>query len=350
MTARPLFSIAVPTYNRKPLLLHTLRSIERQTFGDFEVLVGNDDVREELSPADLGIADVRFRFINHERNLREIGNMNALLAQATGTYFTWQFDDDFYATDFLEGMHAAIMAHRSPEVLFSAFRRHYGLEEPRYAPAGWRSSGIEEVAGEDFVADVFVGRRRALGACGVFEQRYLQSIGGIQDISGAAIGLNSEHLLLLRAGTLDRIVHVRAPLVVYRDQDTSWSGRNLNVELYLETGARLMRELFHLAGHGAYARRLEEIVAGVVAATADDIVNRMIARDGRVDAARVAGYFTALENEAAALEAPLSRQGCLAAIARVRGQRRWTAIFKGWVKRSPPWAQHILRTVRARLS
>lgn len=350
MTARPLFSIGVPTYNRKPLLLHTLRSIERQTFGDFEVLVGNDDVREELSPADLGIADARFRFINHVRNVGEIRNMNALLAQATGTYFTWQFDDDFYATDFLAGMHAAIAAHRSPQAVFSGFRHHYGLAEPRYAPAGSRASGVEEVAGEVFLADVFGGRRRALGACGVYDRTYLESIGGIKDISGETIGLYSEHVLLLEAGRLERVVHIDAPLVAYRDQNTSWSRGNLNVELYVATGTRLVRELLQLAGRGAYGSRLEDIVAGVVATTADDIVNRMVARDGRVAAEQIAGYFTALEHNAAALEPAPTRQACLAAIARVRGQRRWTAILKGWVKRSPPWVQHILRAIRARLS
>jgi len=346
----PFVSIGVPTYNRVSLLRHTLTSLQRQSFTDFEVLVGNDDVREQLSAAGLGISDARFSVVNHERNLGEIRNMNALLGLARGSYFTWQFDDDFYATNFLAEMHAAITSHRAPPVVFSGFRTHYGLGEPRYRPAVAGDAAVSELDGATFLADVFGGRRRAMGACGVYERAYLASIGGIRDISGEAVGLYSEHLLLLTAGLGERVVHVNAPLVSYRDQDASWSGRNLNVELYVTTGLTLMRELVRLANQGAYGRRLGDIAAGVLAMTVDDIVSRMVARDGRVAGPQLAEYVAAVEREFAAIEPAAARRAVAGAVERVRRRRPAAAIVKGWVKRSPPWVQHVVRGIRARLS
>ena len=51
--------------------------------------------------------DPRIRFVNHPTNLREVGNMNALLREATGRYFTWLFDDDLYEPGFLKAAYDA---------------------------------------------------------------------------------------------------------------------------------------------------------------------------------------------------------------------------------------------------
>ncbi|MFA4853438.1 MAG: glycosyltransferase, partial [Bacteroidales bacterium] len=76
---KPLFSIGVPTYNRKDLLKQTLLSILEQSFADFEVIVGNDFPDETISAESLGIDDRRVRFINNKQNLGELENMNSLL-------------------------------------------------------------------------------------------------------------------------------------------------------------------------------------------------------------------------------------------------------------------------------
>src|SRR3972149_1596543 len=117
----PFFSIGVTTYNRKELLKQTLISIINQTFTDFEVIVGNDYIGEVLDADVLGIEDPRIRFINHECNLGELNNMNALLAAAKGKYFTWQFDDDLYAPDFLKAVHAAIMKFDFPHCVYTSY-------------------------------------------------------------------------------------------------------------------------------------------------------------------------------------------------------------------------------------
>ena len=129
----PLFSIGVTTYNRRELLKQSLASIINQTFSDFEVIVGNDYTQEILSAEILGIQDPRIRFINHPQNLGEVGNMNALLEMSRGKYFTWQFDDDLYATNFLETVHSTLIKFNFPSRVFTSHSFFYGSSFPKVA-------------------------------------------------------------------------------------------------------------------------------------------------------------------------------------------------------------------------
>src|SRR5713226_4574644 len=119
--AAPLFSFGVTTYDRVDLLAETLSSILRQTFCDFEIIVGNDNPNRTLSAASLGIHDSRIRFVNHSRNLGELGNMNSLLGLARGRYFTWIADDDLYAPNFLHAVHAALNKFEFPPCVYTSY-------------------------------------------------------------------------------------------------------------------------------------------------------------------------------------------------------------------------------------
>src|SRR6266576_6222332 len=110
----PLFSIGVTTYNRVELLVETLNSITAQTFGDFEVIVANDNPNRTVTAESLGVSDPRIRFVNNPKNLGELDNMNSLLALSRGRYFTWIADDDLYASDFLERANDALQKFDYP--------------------------------------------------------------------------------------------------------------------------------------------------------------------------------------------------------------------------------------------
>jgi len=63
--SQPFFSLGVTTYNRKTMLLEYLSSILGQTFSDFELIVGNDYIKENISTELVGVHDPRIRFVNH---------------------------------------------------------------------------------------------------------------------------------------------------------------------------------------------------------------------------------------------------------------------------------------------
>ena len=117
--AAPLFSIGVTTYDRLELLRETLQSVLRQDCTDVEILVGNDNPARILDAVIIGTSDPRVRIINHPVNLGEMGNMNALLSEAKGHYFSWLADDGLYAATTLSTVAGASAKLQDPPCVFT---------------------------------------------------------------------------------------------------------------------------------------------------------------------------------------------------------------------------------------
>jgi glycosyltransferase involved in cell wall biosynthesis len=244
----PFFSIGVTTYNRRDLLLQALNSILNQTFPDFEVIVGNDYQAETLTGELLGICDPRLRFVNHPRNLREVGNMNALLAMAQGRYFTWLADDDLYEPEFLRTGHDLLTKNGFPPVFFSSYRLIRGTEVP--PPALISQNSLRELTGREFLERYFAGRLKIMATCGLFDTGVLKSVvGGVEELCPAAVGLYGEYIFLVRCGLLEKVIYSDASLVLYRMHEGAWGCTNLELDKYREAGAELVRRSGEVLRH-----------------------------------------------------------------------------------------------------
>lgn len=238
--AQPFFSIGITTYNRHELLREALDAILSQDFSDFEVIVGNDYQAEVLTGEMLGISDSRIRIVNHPKNLREIGNMNALLVMASGRYFTWLFDDDLYEPGFLRAAHEALLETGFPPALFPSYRVVRGAEASPTKNLPFRRP--ELFTGREYLARYFSGRAKLISTCGLFEIGTLRSvIGGMEELSSSPIGLYSEFLFLVRCAMLERIAYLDIPFVIFRAHASSWGETNLELPTYLEAGEQLIR-------------------------------------------------------------------------------------------------------------
>lgn len=237
---RPFFTIAVPTYDRHDLLRETLHAILAQTFTDFEVIVGNDYTAELLTGEVLGISDPRVRFVNHPQNLREVGNMNALLAFAQGRYFTWLFDDDLYEPDFLFRAHDNLTRTDYPPALFPSYRVLWELEPFRPVNISFCPESL--FSGREFLKSYFSGRLKIVSTSGLFETSVLREVATpLEELCPSAIGLYSEFLLLMRCALFERIGFMDAPFVLMRAHTGSWSESNTELNKYQEAGQRLVR-------------------------------------------------------------------------------------------------------------
>ncbi|MCG2419880.1 glycosyltransferase family 2 protein [Aequorivita sp. F47161] len=98
-------TIILATYNRANLIAETLRSIERQTYANFECLIiddgGRDNTVEVIAPF---LEDRRFRFLKrpeyHKKGLP--GCRNYGLEKAKGNYVIFYDDDDIVHPQNLE--------------------------------------------------------------------------------------------------------------------------------------------------------------------------------------------------------------------------------------------------------
>lgn len=249
---KPFLTIGVPTYNRHDLLRQTLQSILDQTFGDFEVIVGNDYTAETLTGERLGIDDPRIRFVNHPRNLREVGNMNALLAMANGRYFTWLFDDDLYEPDFLQIAHDSLAETGFPSAFFSSFRML--REGEGHHPRRFGRGRTELLTGREFLRRYSPRRPAVVSTCGLFDTAALRKVvGGVEELCTSAIGVYCEYLFLVRCALLGRIAHIEAPLVLFRLHAESWSENPHELEKYLEAGRELVRRCAVILHHPSLA-------------------------------------------------------------------------------------------------
>lgn len=234
--AAPLFSIGVTTYDRVDLLAETLSSILGQTFGDFEVIVGNDNPGRILSTATLGMHDARVRFVNHAQNLGELGNMNSLLKLARGRYFTWIADDDLYAPNFLEAVHAALRKFDFPPCVYTSY--DLGAAIPEVINAGTE----QLYSGREFLGRYLAGELKAIGTMGMFDRVHLEKTGGLEDLIGGSIALYTEYLHLIKTGLLERVVYVDAPLVIYRVHKGSWGCTTSDMDLFRRAGEELSKK------------------------------------------------------------------------------------------------------------
>ena len=239
----PFFSIGITTFNRKDLLVQILNSLLKQRFTDFEVIVGNDFLEEKLTPEILGINDPRIRIINNVRNLGERENMNSLLNEAKGRYFSWQFDDDLCAPTFLNEVHSALVRYNFPLCIYSSFKYIYGTGEYTFPKKDFLDGNESRLySGKEFLRRYLTGQLRILGLGGFSELDYLKKTGGVKSLSPGHMALYSEYLMVIKNGMLAEIAFINKPLVFNRIHTNSWSINNEEVELFETAGINLIKE------------------------------------------------------------------------------------------------------------
>jgi len=108
------FSLVVPTFNRHELLRHTLESLRRQTWTDFEVLVLDDGSQPPVQSIVNELGDSRFRVRRYEDNRHPADILEDSLDEIRGEYFICVEDDNGLVPSALE--RAAAVLKRQPQI------------------------------------------------------------------------------------------------------------------------------------------------------------------------------------------------------------------------------------------
>ncbi len=121
----PAVSIVAATYNRPAVLAFAIRSVLKQEFSDWELIVVGDRCAEATGELVASFADPRIRYINLARNWGEqSGPNNVGIARARGKYIAFLNQDDCWfpdhlraATEWLEACGADAVVARSATVV-----------------------------------------------------------------------------------------------------------------------------------------------------------------------------------------------------------------------------------------
>jgi Glycosyl transferase family 2 len=108
----PFFSVCIPQHNRTSFLIQVLKSLDAQTFRDFEVCISDDcstDGRQGEILDFLNRSRLAFIYRERERNGRYDKNLRSSIELARGRYCLLLGNDDALADkDVLDNYHAAL--------------------------------------------------------------------------------------------------------------------------------------------------------------------------------------------------------------------------------------------------
>ena len=122
--AQPLVSIVTPAFNAARFVLDTIRSVQAQTRGDWEMIVVDDLSRDDtcdVVEAESKL-DPRVRLVRHEVNQGPAGARETALQAARGRYVAFLDSDDLWLPRKLE-LQLDFMERTQAALSFTQFRR-----------------------------------------------------------------------------------------------------------------------------------------------------------------------------------------------------------------------------------
>jgi glycosyltransferase involved in cell wall biosynthesis len=111
--------VGVPVYRGSDHVAETLRSLQAQTFQDFEVLISVDAADEQSAAAcEPFLADPRYRMVMQPKRLGWAGNLNWLWAQNESEFFCYYQQDDLTDPSYFAVLIAEAERHPAASVVF----------------------------------------------------------------------------------------------------------------------------------------------------------------------------------------------------------------------------------------
>ena len=121
------YTFCLPAY-KADYFEEALRSIQKQTYHDFKVIVSDDCSQEELKPKFDKVSGTDSRFV-YRRNTENIGgknlvkHWNLLVDMCETEYLILASDDDIYDSSFLENIDGLVRKYPECDVFRARVRR-----------------------------------------------------------------------------------------------------------------------------------------------------------------------------------------------------------------------------------
>lgn len=126
MTAQPLVSVGLPTFNRAGGLQRAAASVLAQSWPSLELVISDNASADETESIGRALADgdARVRYLRHETNIGAEANFRFVLEQACGELFMWLADDDWLGPDTISAC-ARRLIERPDHALVCARSRYF---------------------------------------------------------------------------------------------------------------------------------------------------------------------------------------------------------------------------------
>ncbi|MCM2375149.1 glycosyltransferase family 2 protein [Aporhodopirellula aestuarii] len=103
MSSSPQVSIGLPVRNGERFLVEALDCLVNQSYGDFELLISDNDSTDQTEAIcrEYASKDSRIRYHRQTKNVGAIGNFNYVFHHTKGKYFKWASSDDLCHPEFV---------------------------------------------------------------------------------------------------------------------------------------------------------------------------------------------------------------------------------------------------------
>lgn len=228
----PKVSIGITTFDRIDMLLEAIQSVANQTYTNLEIIIGNDNPFRKLSMANLGLLEnSKIRIINRSKNLGEIRNLNALLSEASGEYFTWLADDDILHPQHIEVLLKPFLDKSSTKAAFSGYTSDLN-EFSKNNKRKIYPAEFSEYEFENFISEYSQRLIKIIGCYGIFDCRTLIESKGFVHL-GRGFSPYSDTLIPISVSKLGSIAVTGSQTVFFRSHSESMSNSRSDLTSYL---------------------------------------------------------------------------------------------------------------------
>lgn len=169
----PTISVIVPTYNAERTILETIKSVQQQTFPDFELIVIDDGSKDRTLEILQTIKDERLKIFSYENGGNALAR-NRGISHATGEFISFIDADDLWTPNKLELQLIALQQNQEAGVAYSWTSYFIDGQEEfifPYNPIFFEGNVYDKLLVNNFVAsgsNILV-RRKAIESSGEFE-------------------------------------------------------------------------------------------------------------------------------------------------------------------------------------
>ncbi|TGD82983.1 glycosyltransferase family 2 protein [Hymenobacter wooponensis] len=253
----PYFSVVIPSYNRADFVTDTIKSVFRQEFNDFEVLLvddgSTDTTAEVVEPL---LADRRLQYLP-KKNAERGAARNYGLAHARGKYVLFLDSDDRWHPNHLAVLYQAIYEQDQPNFIACKFQleRNGHLIDSDLATRPASYYGLDLFLHGNPVACNFAVRRENPGLILFEEDRTYASI---EDWMFMLQNMEHDQLYLVDAVTIIMNDHdSRSMRADYRTMTNRWLKLppwfDQHLHLTVEQRQQLLGHIYYLCAIHAYA-------------------------------------------------------------------------------------------------
>jgi glycosyltransferase involved in cell wall biosynthesis len=216
--ARTTVSVVVATYNYARWLPQAIRSVQAQTWRDWECVIVDDASSDATASVAAGLlrGDRRLRYLRNRRNLGEAAARNVGNAAACGEYIAVLDADDTWHPQKLEQQLAAMAG--APEAVLCFTAPTLPVERTERV-AQYLENWAREL-GRSLLRENNVTHSSVL-----LPRRVLDEVGGYDERLPYAVDWDLWLRLLHRYGA-ERLIYLNQPLVHYRIHDGNMSSNS----------------------------------------------------------------------------------------------------------------------------